>query len=157
MFIEKIKTWKDNWNDIIRYVIFQDTRLKELMMVPQETTVLQFIDKYFMELESGSEILTNEAVRILYYDGEGGSTGNKNVKRHMKEFDIYVREDVLHNATNDRLQYRYDLITERLKYLILNYCVEHGLRFKFEDSYNLWTKTAGYRRYHAVFSYKTTV
>ena len=26
--VEKIQTWDDNWNDIIRHVIFQDVKLK---------------------------------------------------------------------------------------------------------------------------------
>ena len=28
-YTEKNKTWQDNWNDIIRYVLFPDKRLKE--------------------------------------------------------------------------------------------------------------------------------
>ena len=47
----------------------------------------------------------------------GTDTGNAHVKRKYKEFDIYVKNDVLHNATDDRLQYRYNLIAQRLKEL----------------------------------------
>ena len=157
MYIEKTKTWKDNWNDIIRYVIFQDEKLKSLMLVPEKTDILHFIDKYFIENTSGDEILTDEKVRVIYYDAEGGDTGNMNVKAMYKEFDIYVREDVLHNADRDRLKNRYDLIAERLRYLLTHEDYVCNMKFKYINAYNLWTKTPGYRRYHAVFSYKKTV
>lgn len=68
-----------------------------------------------------------------------------------------MKDDVLHTATDDRLQNRYDLIAERLKYLLLREKSICGLSFSYEDDYNLWTKTIGYKRYHIVFSYKTTV
>lgn len=77
---------------------------------------MQFIDKYFIESETSDETITDEKVRISYYDSKGRDTGNKNVRLRYKEFDIYVRKDVLHNATADRLQCRYDLIADRIKY-----------------------------------------
>lgn len=157
MYAQKLQTWKDNWNDVIRYVLFKDSVLKQLMLLPDDTTITKFVDKYFVQDEVGSEILTDEKVRIVYYDSRGRDTGNKGVRNHYKEFDIFVKEDVLHTATNDRLQNRFDLIAERLKYLLLRDRYVCGLRFNYEDDYNLWTKTIGYRRYHVVFSYKTTV
>lgn len=30
-YVHKVHTWKDNWNDIIRYVIFPDPILRKLM------------------------------------------------------------------------------------------------------------------------------
>lgn len=157
MRVEKKRTWKDNWNDIIRYVLFQDERLKKLMLVPEEADVIKFIEKYLIENTSGDEILTSEKVRVIYYDAEGQKTGNMDVKYVTKEFDIYVREDVLYGADRDMLKKRYDLIAERLRYLLTKETYVCGMRFKYEDAYNLWTKTAGYRRYHVVFSYKKTV
>lgn len=157
-YVEKTRTWKDNWNDIIRDVLFQDEKLKELMLVPEKCTIVQFIEKYFVEDEVSDEPLTNEAVRITYYDSKGRDSGNKHIKNRYKEFDIYVKDTVLHTATADRLQNRYDLIAERLKYLLLK--DEHicHMRFECEDAgYNLFTKTIGYKRFHIVFSYKTSV
>lgn len=156
-YVEKEKTWKDNWNDIVRYVIFKDSRLLQLMHVPFNTNIMEFIDKYFIQNKSGSQVLFNEHVRILYYDDQGRQTGNKNVLNRYKQFDIYVKQDVLHTGDNDRLKNLYDLIDQRLRYLILNNCEKYGLRFKFKDSYALWTKTQGYHRWHVVFSYKTTI
>ena len=157
IMVEKIKTWKDNWNDIIRYILFQDECLKELMLVPSRVDIIGFIEKYFIENTSGDEILTDEKDRVIYYDEEGTKTGNKDVKNVNKAFDIYVKEDALHNADRDRLKNRYDLIAERLRYLLTKDTYVYGMRFKYEDAYNLWTKTPGYKRYHVVFSYKKTI
>lgn len=157
-YTEKQRTWKDNWNNVIRDVLFPDQKLKDLMLLPDDCTILQFINKYFIESESSDEIVTDEAVRIIYYDSRGRDTGNKNVRLRYKEFDIYVKKDVLHNATNDRLQCRYDLIAERIKYLLLkekNIC--HLSFAREEDGYNLFTKLIGYERFHFSFSYKTTI
>lgn len=154
--VQKTKTWKDNWNDVIRHVLFPDEELKKLMMLPDDLTIVGFIEKYFIQDENAGELLISEPVRILYWDSEGRDSGNMNVRNKYKEFDVFVRDDVLHTATNDRLQNRYDLIAERLKYLLLRDTHVQGLRFRYEDDYNLWTKTIGYKRYHIVFSYKTT-
>lgn len=29
LYTEKTRTWQDDWNNIIRYVLFPDTKLKE--------------------------------------------------------------------------------------------------------------------------------
>lgn len=29
MYVEKTHTWDDNWNEVTRKVIFQDTKIKE--------------------------------------------------------------------------------------------------------------------------------
>lgn len=88
------------------------------MMLPDDLTIVGFIEKYFIQDENAGELLISEPVRILYWDSEGRDSGNMNVRNKYKEFDIFVRDDVLHTATNDRLQNRYDLIAERLKYLL---------------------------------------
>ena len=108
-YTEKTRTWKDNWNNVIRDVLFQDDVLMELMMIPEGTTITKFIEKYFVEDdESTTEILTDEMVRIVYHGSEGADFGNPNVKSRYKEFDIYVKKEALHTATRDRLQNRYD-------------------------------------------------
>lgn len=158
MIVEKTRTWDDNWNDIIRYVLFKDEKLKSLMLIPEETTITKFIEKYFIEDENTDEILTDEKVRVVYYDSQGRDTGNKNVFNRYKEFDIYVRYDVEHNADNDRLKKRYKLIAERLKFLLLGRDHIYHMHFSCDDpGHNLYTKMVGYRRYHIVFRYKTTV
>ena len=127
------------------------------MCLPKDCTIIQFVDKFFIEDANGSEQLKNEFVRIVAYDTDGAYTGNANVLERLKEFDIYVKEDVLRTASDDRLQKRTDLITERIKYLLLKDRYTCNIRFRFVADYDLWTKTTGYKRHHVVFSYKTTV
>ena len=83
------------------------------MLVPDSVRVNEFILKYFVKDAAADELLVNEKVRIVYYDRAGWDTGNKNVKLRYKEFDIYVKEDVLYNATDDTLKSRANLISER--------------------------------------------
>lgn len=77
---------------------------------------MQFIEKYFIVDASPDEILTNEPVRVVVYDTEGLGQRNMHVKGNYKAFDIFVRQNVLHTASQDRLQRRTTLIAERIKY-----------------------------------------
>ena len=45
--MRKIKTWKDNLNDVIRDVFFVDTELLDLMMIPEDDRedIIKFIGK----------------------------------------------------------------------------------------------------------------
>lgn len=156
-YVEKTRTWDDDWNEVIRTVFFKDEELKKLMLIPEKTTIVQFITKYFMQDASIDALLTTEDVRVNHYDTRGYDTGNKNVIRKQKEFDIYVKESDLYNATNDRIKSRAMLIAERIKYLLLRQSYICGLHFDFRDEYDLWTKTVGYQRYHLVFAYRISV
>lgn len=155
-YVEKTRTWQDNWNNVVRNVLFQDDRLKELMLVPQGTDIITFQKKYFIRDGSTDELLTNEKVRIVSYDEEGSFTFNKAVRVKYKNFDIFVSEDVEHTADVDRLRSRQILIAERIKYLLLRQPVVEHLRFQYEDEYDQWTKTVGYKMYKVTFFYKTT-
>jgi len=46
----KTRTWYDNWNNIIRKVLFKDTMLLDLMMIPssERNNVVTFINRYFV-------------------------------------------------------------------------------------------------------------
>lgn len=127
------------------------------MLVPDNIRVNEFIQRYFVKDAAADELLVNEKVRIVYYDTKGWDTGNKNVRLKYKEFDIYVKEDFLYNANNDTLKSRANLIAERLLYLLVREQTVCQLHFAYEDEFDMWTKTVGYKRYHIVFSYKTTV
>ena len=157
MYVEKTRTWDDNFNDIIRTVFFTDDKLKEQMCVPEGTTIMQFIEKYFIMDASPDEILTNEPVRVVCYDTEGLGQRNMHVRGNYKNFDIFVQQKVLHTAGQDRLQRRTSLIAERIKYQLLRNTNICHLRFYYEDEYDLWTKVVGYKRYHLTFFYYTTV
>lgn len=127
------------------------------MLVPEGTDILTFITKYFIRDVSTDELVTTEKVRIVHSDMQGFSTGNPHVRGKYKQFDIFVKEDYEHNASNDTLQSRQVLIAQRIKELLLQKKFMYGLSFKFEDEYDLWTKTIGYKLYHIVFYYKTSV
>ena len=156
-YVEKERTWQDNWNNVVRNVIFTDEKLKNLMMVPKGTDILKFEDKYFIRDGSTDELLTNEKVRVVHHDSEGFDTFNPHVKGKYHEFDIFVSEDVEFTASNDRLRSRQIMVAERLKYLLLRHKVTEQIAFKYQDEYDLWTKTVGYKLYKLTLWYKTTV
>lgn len=156
-YVEQHRTWQDNWNDVVRNVLFPDERLKELMLVPDGTDIVKFTDKYFIRDGSTDELLTNEKVRVVHHDAQGSSTFNPNIKGKYREFDIFVSEDVEHTASNDWLQSRQVLVAERIKYLLLKSRHTQHIRFRYEDEYDMWTKTVGYKLYRITFYYKTTV
>jgi hypothetical protein len=128
------------------------------MLIPAASreNIKAFIEKYFVEDVMPDELLTDEDVRILYYETEGVKLGNERVTKKYLEFDIFVKNAVLYTATDDRLRRRDKLIFQRLKTLLTVERYVRNLRFAYEDDYHLGVKTVGYRRYHAVFSYKQT-
>ena len=156
-YVEKTRTWQDNWNNVIRNVLFPDEKLKELMLVPQGTDIMTFQKKYFIRDGSTDELLTNEKVRVVHYDKESYFTTNKGVRVKYKNFDIFVSEDVEHTADVDRLRSRQVMIAERIKYLLLRQKICEHIHFEYEDEYDLWTKTVGYKLYHLTFFYKITI
>lgn len=156
-YVEKSRTWQDNWNNVVRNVLFPDDKLKELMMVPTGTDIVTFQKKYFIRDGSTDELLTTEKVRIVTHDDPGSWTFNKGVNVKYKCFDIYCSEDVEHTADVDRLKSRQVLVAERIKYLLLRQKVCEHIHFEYEDEYDLWTKTVGYKLYRLTFFYKTTI
>lgn len=156
-YVEKDRTWQDNWNNVVRNVLFQDDKLKSLMLVPVGTDIMTFQKKYFVRDVATDELLTKEKVRVVTHDDEGIPTLNKCVRVKYKNFDIFVSEDVEHTADIDRLKSRQVLIAERIKYLLLRQRVCENLAFQYEDEYDLWTKTVGYKEYRLTLFYKTTV
>ena len=156
-YVEKRRTWQDNWNNVVRNVLFPDDKLKELMLVPEGTDIITFQKKYFIRDGSTDELLTNEKVRIVCHDDQGSWTFNKGVNVKYKSFDIYVKEDIEHTADIDRLKSRQVLVAERIKYLLLRQWDCEHLHFQYEDEYDMWTKTVGYKMYKLTFFYKTTI
>lgn len=127
------------------------------MLVPDGTDILTFTTKYFIRDSSTDELLTNEKVRVIHGDTQGLRGVNRYVHGKYKHFDIFVSEDVEHDATVDTLQSRQVLIAQRIKELLLQKRNQYGIRFDYEDEYDLWTKTIGYKLYHIVFFYMTNV
>lgn len=150
-----VRTWDDNWNNVIRY-LFKDTVLKQLMMIPEKATIIDFRDKYFVLGVAADEILKDENVRIVYWNADQAEI-QKNVFEHCLEFSIYVRNSHVYDVDKDRLKRRDIAIAERLEWLLARRRsrVEH-MAFRLLGFYDVSTKTIGYKVYHAVFSYYTT-
>ena len=66
--------WVNNWNTIIRKIIWPDHELKVLMKIPPKTGILQFNQRYFIRAGFTNELLTDEVCRIIYSDSEKAAT-----------------------------------------------------------------------------------
>ena len=71
--MKKIRTWHDNWNEVLRSVLFPDAELKELMCIPEEKreNIREFIGRYMIEDAMPDEPVIDEDVRVVYYETEG--------------------------------------------------------------------------------------
>ena len=147
--------WIDDWNSIIRNVIFQDEELKSLMMVPEDTDIISFIDNYFIRAGYTNTLLENEKVRIVYADVPAADSTTPNVTKNVLSFDIYVNNNVIHNVGTDRLRMRTHLIADRLLTLLTKdrYIQETGYRFFNPKPYDGGSKTIGYARFTLLLNY----
>lgn len=151
-----LRSWIDDWNDIIRNVIFKDEELKSLMKLPANTNIITFIDKYFIRAGYTTEVLTNESVRIVYGTIARGDAMNPYVTRNEMSFDIYVKLEDLHNIERDRLVFRNHLIAKRLIDLLTNQRYLGAYRFTVEGEGDMGTSTIGYTRYNVTFGFMKT-
>ena len=147
--------WLKAWNTIIRKIIWKDDELKQLMKIPSGTNIIQFCNRYFVRAGFSNDLLTDEVCRIIYSDIQGNDTSVPNVRKNMITFDIYVKQEELHNVGNDRLMARCDLIAERLYKLLLQerYLADTGYRFWIAGAWDLGTRTVGYSRKTIAFYY----
>jgi hypothetical protein len=147
--------WINAWNTIIRNVIWRDHELKQLMKIPPKTGILQFCDRYFIHAGYTNTLLTDEVCRIVYSDIQGNDTEVPNIRKNMMTFDIYVKQEELHNVTDDRLMLRTHLIAARLNRLLTKerYLANTGYRFWIAGDWDLGTRTVGYARYTIAFYY----
>lgn len=145
--------WIDDWNYIIRDVIFEDAELKSLMKIPEGTNIIKFIDEYFIQAGYTSKVLTNQAVRIVYGNVYSNETSNPMVLKNELSFDIYVKLDDIHNVEDDRLVMRTHLIADRLINLLTKHRYLKGYRFWVVGQREMGTSTIGYARYNVSFNY----
>lgn len=140
--------WTNNWNKIIRKVIFPDYELRSLMKIPGKTGILQFIDRYFIRAGFTNKLLSDEVCRVVYAEMQGYETNVPNVRKNIMMFDIYVKEEELHNVGDDRLVFRTDLIADRIRFLLMKdrYVEETGYRFWDAGDWDAGTRTGGYAR-----------
>ena len=147
--------WIKAWTTVIREVIWKDELLKKLMKLPSKTNILQFCNRYFIRAGFTNELLTDEVCRIIYSDTQGNDTSVPNIRKNMIMFDIYVKQEELHNVGDDRLISRADLLAERLNYLLTKerYVANTGYRFWIAGDWDLGTRTVGYVRKTIAFYY----
>ena len=145
--------WVNAWNKIIREIIWHDYDLRRLMKLPPKTGILQFCERYFIRAGFTNTLLTDEVCRIIYSDEQGSDTGVPNVRKNMITFDIYVKQEELHNVGDDRLISRTDLIAERLYKDLTSerYLADTGYRFWIAGDWDLGTRTVGYVRKSIAF------
>ena len=147
--------WLKAWNTVIREVFWKDELLKKLMKIPANTNIIQFCNRYFIRAGFTNELLTDEVCRIVYSDSQGSDTSVPNIRKNMMSFDIYVKQDELHNVGDDRLMARTQLIADRINYLLTKerYIANTGYRFWIAGDWDLGTRTVGYARYSIAFYY----
>ena len=147
--------WVNAWNKIIREVIWRDYELKRLMKIPPKTGILQFCERYFIRAGFTNELLTDEVCRIIYSDEQGSDTNVPNVRRNMMTFDIYVKQEEMHNVGDDRLISIADLIAEKIYHDLTSqrYVADTGYRFWIAGDWDLGTRTVGYIRKSIAFYY----
>ena len=145
MLIEK--TWAMRWDDIRRYVIFPDTELAMLMMIPDGTNIITWSNKFFVDSTLCTELVKDEDVRVLWGEAPSAKTGNPNVNNRRLEFDIYVKREHLNDATNDLLQSRARLISQKLQEILTSKELLGQMVFRYVDDYSIGTKMVGYVRH----------
>lgn len=144
--------WINDWNDIIRHVIFSDKELMNLMKIPEKTSIIDFIDRYFIRAGFTNKILSNEDVRIVY-GSTSSATNIDGVTSNVMNFDIYVKLENLHNVGVDRLVMRTQLIAQRLIYLLTRVRYNGVYRFYDPVEGDMGTSAVGYARYRVSLSY----
>lgn len=147
--------WINDWNDIIRHVIFSDKELMNLMKIPEKTSIIDFIDRYFIRSGFTNKILSNEDVRIVY-GSTSSATNIDGVTSNVMNFDIYVKLENLHNVGVDRLVMRTQLIAQRLIYLLTRVRYNGVYRFYDPVEGDMGTSAVGYARYRVSLSYTRT-
>lgn len=155
--MRKKQTWKDNINNAIRYVLFPDAELLDLMMIPDgdRENIVKFIDKYFIRNAAPDEIVSTEDVRICYSEEEGRLIGANMIEKYIC-FDVYVQNDHLHDCGDDFLVFRTDKICQKLKELLTDEKSVQGISYRYKDDFYMYTKLVGYSRHRLVLSYKAS-
>lgn len=141
------------WDNIQRDVLFPDEELKEQMMIPANTNIVTWVKKYFVAEALCTELVTDEDVRILWYEDQSSRTSNPLVNNRKLCFDIYVKSEHNFDATNDLLRSRARMISQKLEEMLTFPDIVGRVDFSYVDDYDIGTKMVGYVRHHLVLSY----
>lgn len=149
-------TWTKEFNDIIRYHIFANDELKELMMIPDGTNIITFIDRYFIRAGYTSKVLSDENVRIVYSNSSSELGNTPHALRQILSFEIYVKTEHIHNVGTDRLMFRTNLIADKLIEILTKDRIG-AFKFYCVGETEMGTSAIGYSRYNVTFMYMRTV
>lgn len=123
------------------------------MLIPEGTNIVTWTNKYFVDAAICTELVTDEDVRILWFEEASAATGNPSVNKKKLCFDIYVKREHLNDATNDALRSRARMIAQKLQEL-LTYEENVGrITFRYVDDYSLGTRMVGYVRHELIVSF----
>lgn len=150
-------TWEDNWNNVIRDVLFQSQELKDEMLVPaaNRNNLRDFITNRFVEDVNTDQLVIDEDVRILWsIEGNPFLRGSDHIHTKYLAMDIYVKRNRLYDvSTEDRMKARDVEIAKRIKHLLLKTRSVCNISFRYSDEFRLVSKTVGYQRLRLVFTY----
>ena len=118
-----------------------------LMMIPDGTNIITWSNKFFVDSTLCTELVKDEDVRVLWGEAPSAKTGNPNVNNRRLEFDIYVKREHLNDATNDLLQSRARLISQKLQEILTSKELLGQMVFRYVDDYSIGTKMVGYVRH----------
>lgn len=123
------------------------------MMIPANTNIVTWGKKYFVAEALCTELVTDEDVRILWYEDQSSRTSNPLVNNRKLCFDIYVKSEHNFDATNDLLRSRARMISQKLEEILTFPDIVGRVDFSYVDDYDIGTKMVGYVRHHLVLSY----
>lgn len=122
-------------------------------MIPENTDIVTWINKYFVDYAICTELVKDEDVRVIWYEDQSTNTGNPLVNRRNLVFDIYVKSEHEHDATDDLFRSRTRMVSQKIQEMLtMQYCVGQ-IAFMYQDDYDMGTKTVGYVRHRLVISY----
>ena len=123
------------------------------MLVPAGTNIVTFVNKYFVDAAICTDLVTDEDVRILWFEEGSASTGNPSVNKKKLSFDIYVKRERLNDASNDALRSRARMISQKLQEMLTYEDAVGRITFGYVDDYSLGTRMVGYIRHRLTVSY----
>lgn len=122
-------------------------------MVPEGTDIVTWINKYFVDATICTDIVTDENVRVLWWEDQSSRTNNPLVSNRKLCFDIYVKSEHVKDATNDLLRSRAKMISQQLQEILTFRNTVGQVAFRYYDDYDLGTKMVGYVRHRLVIAY----
>lgn len=123
------------------------------MMIPDDTNIVTWMKKYFVSEALCTELVTDEDVRVLWYEDQSQHTNNPLVNNRRLAFDIYVKQEHDNDATNDLFVSRAKLIAQKLQEILTFPKVVGRVVFHYVDDYDVGTKMVGYVRHHLMVSF----